>query len=113
VAEQHFAEGHRPVGPGKTGIGAKRCFRLGNDLVRQRRVVRFRFEQDQARFGIMRVGLVRIEQKSLVSPLHRPRVQVHTLVAPTESIVRRVDVSGAGESIGVGWVESQRILEQV
>ena len=77
AAEQLFPDGHRKVGLGKTGIGAKRCFGLGNDLVCRRRVVRFRFVHDQAGLGIMRAGLVRIEQKSLVSPLHRPRIQVH------------------------------------
>ena len=97
--------------PWKTGIGAKRCFSLGNDLVCRRRVVRFRFEHDQERFGIMRAGLVRIEQKSLVGPLHRPRIQVHTLVGPTVNIVRRVDVSGARECVSVGGIESLRLLE--
>ena len=74
-------------------------------------VVRFRFEHDQARLGIMRGGLVWIEQKSLVSPLHRPRIQVHTLVGPTAGIVRRIDERGARESVGVGWIESHRLLE--
>ena len=59
----------------------------------------------------MRGGLVRIEQKSLVSPLHRPRIQVHTLVGPTVTIVLRVDVRGARERVGVCRIESQRLLE--
>jgi hypothetical protein len=35
----------------------------------------------------MRSGLVRIEQKSLINPLHRPRIDVRTLVGSTVSIV--------------------------
>ena len=82
MAQEFLPDGHRPVGPGITGIGAKRCFSLGNDLVCRRGVVRFRFEHDQARLGIMRDGLVRIERKSLVSALHRPCIQIDILVEP-------------------------------
>ena len=58
----------------------------------------------------MRGGLIWIELKGLISPLHRPRIQVHTLVGPTEGIGRRVDESGTRESVGVGWIEIQRLL---
>ena len=78
ACNQHFPAGHRPVAPGKTGIGAKGCFSLGNDLVCRRGVIRFRCKDDQAGLSIMRGGLVWIEQKSLVSPLHRPRIHMHT-----------------------------------
>ena len=59
----------------------------------------------------MRGGLIWIELKGLISPLHRPRIQVHTLVGPTDGIVCRVDEGGARESVGVGRIESQRLLE--
>ena len=61
----------------------------------------------------MRGGLVRIEQKSLVSPLDRPGIQVRTPVVPAVGKVPRVDESGARESVGVGRIESQRLLESV
>jgi hypothetical protein len=60
---------------------------------------------------MMRAGLVRIERNSLVCPLHRPAIQVRTPVVPTVGIVPRVDESGARESVGVGRIESQRLLE--
>ena len=44
---------------------------------------------------------LRIRKKSLVGPLHRPRVQIRAFVGRTESSLHRVDPGGARESIGV------------
>src|ERR1700721_1285674 len=111
VAEQHFSHGHGPVAPGKTGIGAKRGFSLGNDLIRRCRIVRSRLEHDQEGLGKVRSGLARIEKKSLVSPLHRPRIQIRTFAGRPESGLHRVDPSGARERLGVVRIESQRLLK--
>src|SRR3984957_19972612 len=111
VAEQHVPDGHTPVAPGKTGSGPKRGSRLRNDLVRRRRVVRSRLEHDQEGLGKMRSGLARIEKKSSVSPLHRPRIQIRTFVGRTESSLHRVDPSGARKRVGVVRIESQRLFK--
>src|ERR1700727_3564613 len=113
VAADYFSDGHGAVSPGKTGIGAKGGFGLGNDLVRRRRVVRSRLEHDQEGLGKMRSGLARIEKKSSVSPPHRPRIQIRTFVRRTESSLHRVDPSGARKRVGVVRIESQRSFKQV
>ena len=59
----------------------------------------------------MRSGLARIDKKSLVSPLHRPRIQLCTLVGRTESSLHRVDPSGARERVGIVRIENQRLLK--
>src|ERR1700733_5655863 len=111
VAEQHFPARQWPVAPSKTGIGAERGFRLSNDLVRRRRVVRSRFEHDQEGLGKVRSGLARIEKKRLASPLHRPRIQIRSFVGRPEGSLHRVDPSGARERVGVVRVENQRLLK--
>src|ERR1700721_919821 len=111
VAEQHFPDSHWPIAPGKTGIGAKRGFSFSNNLVRRRRVVRSRLEHDQEGLGKMRSGLARIEKKSSVGPLHRPRIQIRAFVGRTESSLHRVDSGSARERLGVVRIESQRLLK--
>ena len=68
-------------------------------------------KHDQEGLGKMRSGLARIEKKSLVSPLHRPRIQIRTFAGRTESSLHRVDPSGARKRVGVVRIESQRLLK--